>query len=195
MSAKTISILLLDGSPLGVRIADIGNTVAQAIAIPRKQWNDMKNREELSDDENEYIDQLSDEHKLQLFNAYRNYENALSERTSIGRKIYVVLYEAGITLPVNGIYKRLINRFPEQPGDTKHNRQSITSSLSRKEYHTCKIAEDMYGIMFRDKQPPEGQYKKIKDSKLSPVKKKQKTETTEKNTPIEYSSEEETESK
>lgn len=48
MSAKTISLLLLDGSPLGVRIAEIGNTVAQAIAIPRKQWNDSKNREELS---------------------------------------------------------------------------------------------------------------------------------------------------
>ncbi|MDD5055845.1 MAG: GIY-YIG nuclease family protein [Candidatus Peribacteraceae bacterium] len=48
MSAKTISILLLDGSPLGVRIADIGNTVAQAIAIPRKQWNEVKNSDALA---------------------------------------------------------------------------------------------------------------------------------------------------
>lgn len=46
--AKTISILLLEGSPLGVRIADIGNTIAQAIAIPRKQWNEVKNSDALS---------------------------------------------------------------------------------------------------------------------------------------------------
>ena len=48
MSAKTISILLLEGSPLGVRIADIGNTIAQAVAIPRKQWNEVKGYDTLS---------------------------------------------------------------------------------------------------------------------------------------------------
>jgi len=52
MTAQTISILLVDGSPLGVRIAEMGNTVTQAIAIPRKEWNEAKRKPEVSEIEN-----------------------------------------------------------------------------------------------------------------------------------------------
>lgn len=52
MQPQTLSILLVDGTPLGVRIAEVGNTIAQAIAIPRKLWNEMKGRNELTELQN-----------------------------------------------------------------------------------------------------------------------------------------------
>jgi len=48
MQSKTIKILLIDGNPTGIKIADIGGRVARAIYIPRNKIKNDLNREELN---------------------------------------------------------------------------------------------------------------------------------------------------